>query len=47
MSSPLIEVEALAEGLVDVAADRVVSIGLGRVWVGHQIDCVEQHSSPD
>jgi hypothetical protein len=42
-----IKVEALIERLVDIAADCVASIGVGRLWVGHEIECVEQHLRPD
>lgn len=41
LNALLIKVETLVEGLVDVAADRVVSIDVGHLWVGHQVERVE------
>ncbi|MGB5148856.1 MAG: hypothetical protein WBN99_02345 [Mycobacterium sp.] len=47
MNAPFIEIEALIESLVDVAADCVAPVGVGRLGVGHEVECLDQHSGSD
>jgi hypothetical protein len=46
LNALVIEEDALVEGLVEIPADRIGAVGVGRLRVRHEIEGAEKHLGP-